>query len=132
MSSFRTQGNIIGEYFFINQYVLFRSDRKIYVTSNSVYYQNYQCFIFEGIQGQMWSETIRTSEQIHFRIFPRMLALAERAWHKSSWESEERQSEREKQRKEDWERFTNTLGYRELKRLDKMLIEYRVPVPGVR
>ena len=25
--------NIIGEYFFINQYVLFRSDRKIYVTS---------------------------------------------------------------------------------------------------
>ena len=80
----------------------------------------------------MWSETIRTTEQIHFRIFPRMLALAERAWHKSSWESEERQSERAKQRNKDWERFTNTLGYRELKRLDKMGIEYRVPVPGVR
>lgn len=43
-------------------------------------------YIIEGIQGQVWTETIRTSQQLHEMMFPRMLALAERAWHKSEWE----------------------------------------------
>ena len=32
----------------------------------------------------------------------------------------------------DWEIFANTLGYRELARLDKHDVKYRVPVPGAR
>ena len=35
-----------------------------------------------GIQGHLWSETVRNPSQLHYMIFPRMLALAERAWHK--------------------------------------------------
>ena len=38
------------------------------------------------MQGHLWSETVRKSEQLDDMIFPRLLALAERAWHKSSWE----------------------------------------------
>ena len=37
---------------------------------------------FPGIQGELWSETTRTSSQFHSMILPRLLALAERAWHK--------------------------------------------------
>jgi len=35
-----------------------------------------------GIQGHLWSETVRNPSHLHYMIFPRMLALAERAWHK--------------------------------------------------
>ncbi|MBV8251946.1 MAG: family 20 glycosylhydrolase [Chitinophaga sp.] len=33
-----------------------------------------------GIQGQMWSEYLPTTAQADYMIFPRLLALAERAW----------------------------------------------------
>ena len=39
-----------------------------------------------GMQGQLWSETVRSSEIADYMIFPRLQALAERAWHKASWE----------------------------------------------
>ncbi len=61
-------------------------------------------------------------------IFPRLLALAERAWHRADWED----SNNEGQRDEDWERFANTLGYKELARLDKLGIDYRISIPGAR
>jgi len=57
-------------------------------------------------------------------LFPRMLALAERAWHKEQWENTTVEPNR------DWERFSNQLGYRELPRLDKAGVKYRVPLPG--
>jgi len=34
----------------------------------------------------LWSETVRTPEQFDYMIFPRMLAYAERAWHRADWE----------------------------------------------
>ena len=81
--------------------------------------------------GALWSETVRTPEQLHSMIFPRILALAERAWHKASWETEKDLVKRKSLKKKDWEEFANTLGYKELARLDKMNINYRVPPPGV-
>ncbi|XP_013390455.1 uncharacterized protein LOC106158882 [Lingula anatina] len=85
-----------------------------------------------GIQGQLWSETMRTGEQFDFNVYPRLLALAERAWHKASWEDITNKVEREKQRKKDWERFANLLGYKELPRLDKMGVSYYLPCPGAK
>ena len=41
---------------------------------------------FSGMQGHLWTEIVRTSEQMDFMNFPRVLALAERAWHKAEWE----------------------------------------------
>ena len=35
-------------------------------------------------------------------------------------------------KEESWERFANTLGYKELRRLDKLGINYRIPLPGAR
>jgi hexosaminidase len=40
----------------------------------------------EGMQGQLWSETIRSSQIADYMLFPRTLALAERAWHAAAWE----------------------------------------------
>ena len=73
-----------------------------------------------GLEGALWGELIRTADQMHGMIFPRLLALAERAWNKAS------------DFKEDWVKFVNTLGYRELGRLDRMGVTYRVPPPVAR
>jgi len=35
-----------------------------------------------GMQGQLFSETILSEENFYYMVFPRLLALAERAWHK--------------------------------------------------
>ena len=73
---------------------------------------------------------MRTPEQLHSLMFPRLLALAERAWHKAEWEKVTDKIERDKAQTEDWERFSNTLGYKELARLDKQNIKYHLPPPG--
>ncbi|MEO8301874.1 MAG: family 20 glycosylhydrolase, partial [Rhizomicrobium sp.] len=39
-----------------------------------------------GMQGQLWSETVRSPQISDYMLFPRTLALAERAWHKAVWE----------------------------------------------
>ncbi|MEK9213106.1 family 20 glycosylhydrolase [Sphingomonas sp. 2378] len=39
-----------------------------------------------GIQAQLWSETVRRDSQVDYMLFPRLLALAERAWRKPEWE----------------------------------------------
>ena len=39
-----------------------------------------------GIQGHIWTETVRDRETLGYQIFPRLLALAERAWHQWTWE----------------------------------------------
>ncbi|OWF40739.1 uncharacterized protein LOC110463418 [Mizuhopecten yessoensis] len=84
----------------------------------------------EGIQGQLWTETVRTDEQMDEMIFPRLLALAERAWHKAPWEDLEDKTARNAGQKTDWIEFANTLGYRELSVLDSRGVKYRVPPPG--
>nr|WP_291612279.1 family 20 glycosylhydrolase [Colwellia sp.] len=43
-------------------------------------------FTISGIQGQLWSETVRSDEQAEYMIYPRLLALAERACHQASWQ----------------------------------------------
>ena len=84
------------------------------------------------MQGQLWSEVVRTASRLDFMIFPRVLALAERAWHRAEWEGLTKPNERQKLSNEDWTLFANTLGYKELRRLDELGIHYRVPPPGAR
>lgn len=38
-----------------------------------------------GLQAQLWTETIRTGGQVEYMLFPRLLALAERAWSPAPW-----------------------------------------------
>jgi hexosaminidase len=95
-----------------------------------------------GLSAQLWSETTRTDRQMEYMIFPRVFSVAERAWHRADWE-QDYQAGREyiggethyvdvEAQRSDWERFANILGQRELPKLDKSGIHYRLPVPGAR
>ncbi|KIS43227.1 beta-N-acetylhexosaminidase [Kosakonia radicincitans] len=95
-----------------------------------------------GLSAQLWSEVVRTDNQMEYMIYPRMIAVAERAWHRAGWE-QDYQAGREykggethlvdvKALNKDWTRFANLLGHRELAKLDKAGINYRLPVPGAR
>ena len=100
---------------------------------------------FLGIQGQLWSENVRTDNVAEYKIFPRVIALAERAWHKASWAvpynyigykysqnsqvfSQEMRSERDRQ----WQLFANALGQKEFPKLDLAEIKYRLPTVGAK
>ena len=85
---------------------------------------------FVGLQGCLWGETIRSASHLQYMAFPRVIALAERAWHKASWEDIHDPDERQYARDADWKRFTKTLGEKEFPRLEKLGIRYRVPPPG--
>ena len=84
------------------------------------------------MQGQVWSETVRTSEDFDYMTYPRLLALAERSWHKASWESIDDVTERERQMTADWWDFAATLGVKELSRLDEIGVKYGMRPPGAR
>lgn len=95
-----------------------------------------------GISAQLWSETSRTDQNMEYMIFPRVLSVAERAWHRAAWEQdyqagkeyiggETKYVDTQAQLK-DWQRFANLLGQRELSKLDKAGVHYRLPVPGAR
>ena len=82
------------------------------------------------MQGHLWSETVRTLDQVDYQLFPRVLALAERAWHTAPWESEANATLRHQLKMDDWYSFARAVGHRELPRLDRLGIAYRIPPPG--
>jgi hexosaminidase len=80
-----------------------------------------------GIQGQIWTETIRTAQQLEEMLYPRLLALAERAWHKADWEAAKPDNAA---RQRDWQRFGWTLTQKELPRLAEAGVALYLPPPG--
>jgi len=104
--------------------------------------KNYQVL---GIQGQLWSETVRSEQQAEYMIYPRLLALAERAWHKPTWQvpynyqgakydenSGVFNQQLKQQRDKQWQSFSNTVAQKELVKLDKQNVFYRVPTVGAK
>jgi hexosaminidase len=86
-----------------------------------------------GMSGVLWTEEVRTEKRLSEMLWPRMLAVAERAWHRASWEHlTPDDSEGQRQRAEDWTHFANTVGYREMERLQAMGVHGYLPPPGVR
>jgi hexosaminidase len=86
-----------------------------------------------GIQGQLWGENLRNSRTLEYMAFPRIIALAERAWAKSPpWSNIARPADRRQELERDWNQFANRLGQRELPRLDWLSggVHYRLPPPG--
>jgi hexosaminidase len=65
-----------------------------------------------GAQGNVWTEYMRTEDQVEYMVFPRMLALAELAW--------------SPQEVRDFEDFARRLPWH-LARLDRDGIRYRIP-----
>ncbi|MBO0947696.1 family 20 glycosylhydrolase [Fibrella forsythiae] len=86
-----------------------------------------------GIEAPLWAETNRSTPQFEYKLLPKLLAVAERAWAKDpEWarEKDERKSEQLYNRA--WSEFLHTVGKRELPRLDSFAggFQYRIPTAG--
>jgi hexosaminidase len=86
-----------------------------------------------GLQGQLWTETVNREGAIDYMIFPRLLALAERAWvGDASWSDVQNETDMWQQRDDAWNEFANRLGQFEMNRLDLYHegVNYRIPAAG--
>jgi len=84
----------------------------------------------KGIQGSLWSEHILGQPMMEYMYFPRVLALAERAWaSQPSWESA-CDGLSTAAYAQDWNDFANRVGQRELARLAYLGYNTRLPLPG--
>ena len=86
-----------------------------------------------GLQGQLWTETVNREGAIDYMIFPRLLALAERAWvGDADWSTTADTETMWQQRDDAWNEFANRVGQFEMNRLDLYHegMNYRIPTPG--
>ena len=85
-----------------------------------------------GMQGHLWSETVRSAGQFQGMVFPRMLALAERAWYRADWEADTlvNLGIDTLGRDDEFNRFANILGQKWLPQLEARGVSFRLPVPG--
>lgn len=121
-------------------------DRKQYDENGKLTHQPLkQGMRFHGMQGQLWSETVRTDYQASYMIFPRLYALAERAWHQAQWElpydyngqvysstTNHISEKAHQQRQQDWLAFANTMAQKILPKADKEQLFYRLPTTGAK
>jgi hexosaminidase len=87
-----------------------------------------------GIQGQLWTENTKSAEMAEYLVFPRLLAVAERAWAQDpAWAQVSDATKRNQLLLQSWNEFSNRIGQRELPRLDYLAngIGYRLPPPGI-
>jgi hexosaminidase len=95
-----------------------------------------------GMSMQLWSEIVRTDEQVQYMFFPRVVAGAERAWHKGSFELDykvgatfkngETKFTNQDNLMKEWNVYANVMGQRQLPKMDKAGLLYRIPVPGAK
>jgi hexosaminidase len=86
-----------------------------------------------GVEGCLWSETLRAAGRLDYMLVPKLLALAERAWAPDpEWAREADAARADVAYREAWSRFVNVLGKRELPRLDQEGVRYRIPKPGLK
>jgi hexosaminidase len=94
----------------------------------------------KGLQAQLWSETVRSDDQAEYMYFPRLMALAERAWHRAAWEpayvpgatySHDDGKVDRAAIMADWRDFA-ARSAAQLPALDAAGIAYRLPPPGAR
>jgi hexosaminidase len=95
-----------------------------------------------GIQAQIWGETVRSDAQANYMLFPRLLAVAERAWHTPQWaesyqngvaysaETTHFDAAQIHAMNADWFSFGHVLSHKAMPQLAKDGIEPRVPLPG--
>jgi hexosaminidase len=88
-----------------------------------------------GLEGTLFSETVRSSEVMDYLLMPRMLALAERAWAADpAWAQETDDIKAKLLYSHAWSVFTNQLGKLVLPKLNAELpgVLYRIPPPGLK
>ena len=98
---------------------------------------------FLGLQAQLWSENTRTDNVAQYKIFPRLFAVAERAWHLADWavpynyqgakftENSGVFTDANKiKRDQQWTMFANAIGQKALPKLENDKMFYRLPTVG--
>jgi hexosaminidase len=95
---------------------------------------------FAGMQAQLWSETVRSDSLVDYMLFPRLIAFAERSWHRGGWEPAYRAGasysygdgavDRAALR-EDWRAFAAKMPAH-LEQLERAEISYRLAPTGAR
>jgi hexosaminidase len=86
-----------------------------------------------GLQGQLFSETVKGPNLLEYYLFPKMIGFVERAWAADpEWSNLPKKSQRLKGLDQQWNRFANSIAQRELPKLDYLWnqVNYRVPLPG--
>ncbi|KPP95227.1 MAG: N-acetyl-beta-hexosaminidase HexB [Bacteroidetes bacterium HLUCCA01] len=86
-----------------------------------------------GLQGQLWTETVKGPDMMFYYLLPKMLGLSERAWSPDpAWAGIQERDRRNAMRDRQWNRFANTVGQIEFDRLDHLFggYETRIPRPG--
>ena len=118
---------------------VWRNSRYHYYEANDTQSELKEGVTAAGIQAHLWSEMIRTDKQAEYMLYPRLLAFAERAWHKPKWALEYKKGRiysasseyfdktAQLEREADWQRFISILGYKELPKLAKEGVFYRIP-----
>lgn len=82
----------------------------------------------KGLQGQLWSETIRNFEQVEYYLFPKMFGLIERAWNmQPAWSLENNDKAYEAAKR----KYNVQIAAIELPRLAEKGINFRVAPPGI-
>ncbi len=87
-----------------------------------------------GLEGVLFSETVRSRALMDYLLMPRMLALAERAWAPDpAWTHERDAAKAKRLHDADWSVFVNQLGKLVLPQLDMQLpgVQYRIAPPGL-
>ncbi|MFC3094464.1 family 20 glycosylhydrolase [Alteromonas sediminis] len=97
---------------------------------------------FAGIQAQLWSESLRHETQAEYMLFPRLVAVAERAWHKANWalpyqpgeaytaRGNQFSEQRKAAQLKDWQAFLYVLTHKIIPRLEADEVFYRLPPAG--
>ena len=88
-----------------------------------------------GIESPLWAEKILSTDQFEYKLFPKFLAVAERAWAADpAWATEPSDAKSEQLYGQAWSEFINLVGQRELPRLDTYAggFAYRVPTAGAK
>ena len=81
-----------------------------------------------GVQGQLWSETVRNFDALTYYLFPKMFGLIERGWNANpNWIQTQAQADYDKE----LQHFTTKVYHSEIPKLQKMDIQARVPAPGI-
>lgn len=87
-----------------------------------------------GLQSQLWSETVRGRDMLEHYILPKLIGFAQRAWEGDPDWATGPEEERQANQDADWNRFIQTVGRKELPRLDELNggYNYRLPPPGIK
>lgn len=88
-----------------------------------------------GLEGVLFSETVRSRDLMDYLLMPRLLALAERAWAPDpAWTQERDAAKARLLHDADWSVFVNQIGKHALPQLDAQFpgVLYRIPPPGLK